>query len=248
MTIVNQEHVFKQMQQRGLMCWVLMDGATEISCSEDPGIDIESSIETLKDVLSGLEGTPIEVQLSSTTRDDRAKGGNVRGSVTKFRVRLNSGNNRSGNSGNGWDIPPFVQQLLSTNTDLQVKLANKEADLRFMELNAKIDKMMSAKEPDPLMSEGIGMIKQVFEREYMQKNFAPTPQFQMQQGNGIAGTGDTEADVKARSNMIGESLQVLKEAEPNELHIFMRALARFAKDKPDDFRNYASMLKQNYGQ
>lgn len=182
--------------------------------------DTEASIEELSEIYNGITGDWVTIKVSSV--DTKGRGGDTITNAFVFKVRCKNNRDKTetsttttatANSG----MFGMVMELMKSNHSSQMKHQEDLFDLKLKNLQRDFDDKEKNKAPDPVMLEGLNMIKSLIGNN---------------QNTGLAGIEETAKPVQgANSEKIKRALRILAQIDPNIADNLLKLAALAKKDK-----------------
>lgn len=239
MNYTSLDYVTEVMREHKAMCWRLWDASGDsIDKREDVTLDVEKSITALEKCYNSVEGEYVTIRISSRVLQS---GGDQKTNVFQYRLKCKS----SGSSDSlplspgrgGMDAGIF--EMISA---LRVQVAEQRKDQEISELKRQIQEFKKGKQKNPILDKLITAM-------LLENSSSPAAQISgdqettekapiAQNFNNLDRTSKEPGDGQKE---LVNALNLLKSVDSDFVHTLSK-LAKFAKDNPEQFNQYKTML------
>lgn len=223
-TLVTTEYAIRLMREHELKYWKLRDadGKSVIGEQKSEDVSLDSSINRLEDTLNELSGRYVLLELRNRSAKERGSGGDLKSGIFDLRVKLEG---VSGIGSTAANSPAMPTQLFDRIASLEKQLIEERYQNKMERLQDQINEL---KEGNPMLSQVIGTLSNVFAGQMRPNEAAPT----------APALGNPEK----KPNRIQSAITRLAKVDRDPIGT-LEALATFAERNPDQYNSYLTMLK-----
>lgn len=244
----NREHVFKIMEQNDCPYWELW--ATDLlkaAISQNEDIDVEESINILKDTLKGIEGSTIRIRICNNPfplSPGQPKGQKLFDFNIKLRNAFESNNNQErgvGNvhaSGDRQMIYDLMQKMYDLNTKLVEQQNNHSVELLKRDMQ-NMKESLESKHPLQGFIKNLEPYSPLILQNMTGMNLGVTQTGAVT--HAIAGT-ETPEETQRKKNILLSALNELKQIDVS-MEENIANIAKVAKSNPQQYLMYMQMVK-----